>query len=63
MENLLIDFHTELFRHSHFRIYNRNSTYRLVHNQTVDGDKVIFKIRIHQETPLIVSFSQIANPA
>lgn len=63
MENLLVDFHTELFRHSHFRIYNRNSTYRLVHNQTVDGDKVIFKIRIHQETPLIVSFSQIANPA
>ena len=63
MENLLTDFHTELFRHSHFRMYNRHRNYRLEHNKTINDTDTTFKIRIHQENPLIVSYFQIENPS
>ena len=63
MENLLTDFHTKLFRHSHFRIYNRHRSYRLTHNRIVDNTDIIFKIQVHQDNPLIVSYFQIENPS
>lgn len=63
MENLLTDFHTELFRHSHFKIYNRHRNYKLTHNRTTIDNEIIFKIRIHQDNPLIVSYFQIENPS
>lgn len=63
LENLLVDFHTEVFRHSHFKKYNRHTSYRLSHSQTTDEDNnIVFKIQIRQETPLIISYYQIEHP-
>lgn len=41
-ENLLVDFHSELFYFSGFKQYNRNV--RLVHSHINEGTDVIFNI-------------------
>lgn len=61
LETLLLDFHTEIFRHSHFRNYNRERTFRINHECTTDTDST-FSIKIINENPIIVSYSQIQNP-
>ncbi len=62
LENLLIDFHTEIFRHSHFRNYNEHTSYRLNHSHTINESNTFFKIQIRQDNPLIISYYQIEHP-
>lgn len=59
-ENLLVDFHSELFYFSGFKRYNRNV--RLVHSHINEGTDVIFNIKISQDNPLILSYYQIEHP-
>lgn len=62
LEKLLLGFHTELFRHGHFRIYNRNSKFLITHKvKQVDNDFVI-TIKAHNDVPIIVSYFQIKDP-
>ena len=62
LDNLLTDFHTEIFRHSHFRNYNEHTSYKLSHSQLLDELNTIFKIQIRQDNPLIISYYQIEHP-
>ena len=63
LENLLVDFHTEVFRHTHFRMFNRQK--RLIginHSRLNEGKNTIFSIKVSYENPIIVSYSQIQEP-
>ena len=62
LENLLVDFHTEVFLHSHFKKYNRHASYKLSHSLVIDNLDRIFKIQIRQDNPLIISYYQIEHP-
>lgn len=59
-ENLLVDFHSELFYLSGFKKYNRNT--RFIHFHKNIGTDVIFNIQISQDNPLILSYYQIEHP-
>lgn len=59
-ENLLVDFHFELFYFSGFKQYNRNI--KLEHSHISEGTDVIFNIQISQDNPLILSYYQIEHP-
>lgn len=63
LEALLQDFHTEVFRHSHFRYFNRDSSFRITHQSKQIGADVRITIKVHQDSPLIVSYFQIENPS
>ncbi len=62
LENLLVDFHTEVFRHTHFRKYNRQKLIGISHSQSTEGTETIFSIKISYDNPIIVSYSQIREP-
>lgn len=63
LETLLLDFHTEVFSHSHFRCFNRDSSFRITHQSKTIGADVRITIKVHQDSPLIVSYFQIENPS
>lgn len=62
LENLLVDFHTEVFRHTHFRMYNRQKTIDIKHSRLNEGAETIFSIRVSYDNPIIVSYTQIQEP-
>lgn len=62
LENLLVDFHTEVFRHTHFRMYNRQRSIDIKHSRSNEGNETIFSIRVSYDNPIIVSYSQIQEP-
>lgn len=62
LENLLVDFHTEVFRHTHFRMYNRQKTIDIKHSRLNEGSETIFSIRVSYDNPIIVSYTQIQEP-
>ena len=62
LRSLLVDFHSELFRCSCFRLYNRDNTYKLAPNISMQNNITEFKIVISQSMPLILSYSQIEHP-
>lgn len=61
LENLLIDFHTEIFRHIHFRMFNRQKL-SINHSFLKEENDTIFAIKVSCENPIIVSYSQIQEP-
>lgn len=62
MENLLVDFHTEVFRHTHFRMFNRPKLIGINHSRLNEGSETIFSIRVSYDNPIIVSYTQIQEP-
>lgn len=62
LENLLVDFHTEVFRHTHFRMYNRQRSIDIKQSHSNEGNETIFSIRVSYDNPIIVSYSQIQEP-
>ncbi len=62
MENLLVDFHTEVFRHTHFRMFNRLKRMDINHSRSNEGTDTVFSIKISYDNPIIVSYSQIQEP-
>ena len=60
LETLLVDFHYELFRHSNFRILNRDI--KLVHKVESNGSDFTIAITAESRNPIIVSYFQIENP-
>lgn len=63
LENLLVDFHTEVFRHTHFRMFNRQKKLIVInHCRLNEGTNTFFSIKVSYENPIIVSYSQIQEP-
>ena len=63
LENLLVDFHTEVFRHTHFRMFNRQKKLIVInHSRLNEGTNTFFSIKVSYENPIIVSYSQIQEP-
>lgn len=66
LEMFLFDFHTEIFKFSHFRTYNRENSrensFKMNHNQKQENDNTIFTISIQSKQAIIVSYSQVAYP-
>lgn len=63
LENLLVDFHTEVFRHTHFRMFNRQKKLIAInHSRLNEGKNTFFSINVSYENPIIVSYSQIQEP-
>lgn len=61
LECLIWDFHVELFRHSHFHIYNRSLN--IVHSYERKDSTETFTINITNRQPIILSFFQIQDPS
>lgn len=62
LENLMLDFCTEIFRHSHFRLYNRQTKFNISHKIIEnEGHKRIHIGALNIE-PIIISYFQIQNP-
>lgn len=60
LETLLVDFHYELFKHSNFRILNREI--KFVHKVESYGSDFTITITAESKNPIIVSYFQIENP-
>lgn len=62
LEHLLWDFHTEIFRISHFRQFNRSTRFRITHDVNVQNNVTTFSIKATNDLPIIASYFQIQNP-
>lgn len=62
LEYLLFEFHTELFRMSHFRTYNRERDFIIKHSRQQIGDKTKFIIKVSNSQKIIVNYLQISDP-
>lgn len=62
LENLMLDFCTEVFRHSHFRRYNRQPQFSISHKIIEEEGHKRIHIGASNIEPIIVSYFQIQNP-
>lgn len=62
LENLLVDFHMEVFRHTHFKLFNRQKSIKIKHNRLNEDTDTKITILVSYDNPIIVSYSQIQDP-
>lgn len=62
LECLLLEFHTEIFQMSHFRVYNRENGFGIKHSRHQIENKELISIKVSNSEKIILNYLQVSVP-